>query len=155
MHRIPLLLILCLAFFAACRTQSAPAGPGRSEIAQWSGQQGGGETPKTRVLRTAEQWDGFWQQVEGDRPRPLDVSREMAVVIELGLKHTGGYSAEILAVRVQNDQLVVEYRERSPEPGEMVTQALTSPWVIAVVPRTDQPVIFLPANARQPSRQDK
>ena len=155
MNRIRLLLFPGMALFVACHSQTAPSKSARAELEQWSGQQGGGDVPKTRLLRTAEEWNAFWRQVEGDRPRPLDASRELAVVMELGRKRTGGYSVEFVGTRVEEGQLVIQFRETAPEPGMMVTQALSSPWAIALVPRTDLPVVFENIGTRQPSRREK
>lgn len=141
MNRISFTLLFGSALFAAGHSQSAPATPARSEIVQWSGQHGGSDTASTRVLRNADEWNAFWKQVERDRPRPLDVANEMAVAIFLGEKRTGGFGALLLGTRVEDGKLVIDYRETTPEPGMMVTQALTHPWVVAVMPRSDLPVV--------------
>lgn len=107
---------------------------------QWSGQHGGGDAPGMRVLRTAGEWTAFWQQARREPPRALDAAREMAVAIGLGQKPTGGYEVEILGAREQDGALVVEYRESAPAPDMMVTQALTTPWSIALVARSTLPV---------------
>lgn len=47
-------------------------------------------------------------------------------------------------VKVQNTRrgaVRIDYRATTPEPGIMVTQALTHPWVVAVMPRSDLPVV--------------
>jgi hypothetical protein len=109
-------------------------------IAQWSGQHGGSSTPGVRELRTTEQWQTFWQQAGREPPQGLDVGREMAVAIFLGERNTGGYGAEIVGVRVHEGRLVIDYRESSPPPDAMVTQALTSPWAVAMLSRSELPV---------------
>jgi hypothetical protein len=121
-----------------CRSPSALAAS-PALIAQWSGQRGV-QTAGTRVLRTAGDWESFWKQVGQDQPRALDVANEMAVLISLGERRTGGFAVEVLRAGPQDQKLVVEYRETKPAPDMMVIQALTYPWVIAVLPRTDLPV---------------
>jgi hypothetical protein len=118
-------------------------------IAQWSGQHGGPSTPGLRELRTTDQWLAFWQQVGREPPRVLDTSAEMAVVIFLGEKNTGGYGAEITGVRVHEGRLVLDYRESSPAPDAMVTQALTSPWAVAIISRSE---LLVTANNLNPRR---
>lgn len=155
----PLLVFLIMPLLPACRSQ--PTAPDSkspdvpSPIAQWSGQHSGRETAATEVLRSAEEWTAFWPKVGDDRPRALDVSREMAVAIYLGQKRTGGFSAEVLRTQVQEGKLIVEYRETAPEPGMMVTQELTEPWVVAIVPRSDLPVVFRNTGSRRPEARDK
>ncbi len=109
-------------------------------IAQWSGQHGGSSVPGVRELRTTDRWQAFWQQVGREPPRALDVGREMAVAIFVGEKNTGGYGAEIVGARVHEGRLVIDYREISPAPGAMVTQALTSPWAAVILSRSELPV---------------
>ena len=155
MIRTPLLLLGTLVLFVGCTSQPAPAPSAVVEIEQWSGQLGGSETPKTHVLRTAEEWNAFWQRVDRKPPRPLQAAEEMAVVVELGMKRTGGYTASILRTGIQDGKLVVDYREAGPEPGLMVIQAFTSPWVAAVLPRSDLPVVFQNMGARSPARREK
>lgn len=64
----------------------------------------------------------------------------MAIVVFLGERRTGGYAVEITGVEKQPVGLIVSTRETSPPPGAMVTQALTQPWALALVPASDQPV---------------
>ncbi len=64
----------------------------------------------------------------------------MAAVIFLGEKNTGGYGAEIIGARVREGRLVIDYREISPAPDAMVTQALTSPWAVVILPRSELPM---------------
>lgn len=130
------LLPLTLGCGAAVETETkAPA-----LKAQWSGQHGGSSTPGVRELRTTDQWQAFWQQVGREPPRVLDPEREMAVAIFVGEKNTGGYGAEIVGARVHEGRLVIDYREISPAPDAMVTQALTAPWAVVILPRSELPV---------------
>lgn len=136
-------LVLTLFFSAACHSQSANPRPSdRLEIIQqWSGQYGGGATPGVRAVRTAEEWNAFWKQAERPPPLQPDFARHMGVVISLGEKRTGGFAAEILGARNEAGKLIIDYRESSPPAGAMVTQALTSPWVAAVLPRWNLAVV--------------
>jgi hypothetical protein len=162
MSRIVFLILCGIALLAGCRSQSAPVAgdptnqPEMStEITQWSGQHGGRETPATQLVRTTPEWDAFWQNVREDRPRNLEVSREMAVAIHLGQKRTGGFTAEIVRLRSQEGKRVIEYRELAPEPGMMVTQELTTPWAIGIIPRSDEPVVFQKIAPTGPALRDK
>lgn len=155
MRPLPVALLLGSALFSACQSHSAPAPapePAHREIAQWSGPYGGGDAPATRVLRTADEWNAFWRQVGRDVPRPFDATREMAVAVHSGQKRSGGYTVAIANVGPQDGRLVVEYRETSPAPDMMVTQALTAPWAIAVVTRSELPVVFRQVGGTPPAR---
>lgn len=135
-------------------SSSSSASPASSASSQWHGDYGGSEQFAVRVLRTASEWEAFWRQVRRGQPRSLDVAREMAVAVSLGERRTGGYRVEIVGVQPQERKLVVTYREITPAPDMMVTQALTTPWAVAVVPRSDLPVEPRPlADAGRQSRE--
>lgn len=121
---------------------AAAAAPDQKEIPQWRGQYGGSQEFTTRVLRGNEAWASFWRQVNQDMPRPLDPATEMAVAVFIGQRSTGGYVVQVLSAGVDKDNFVVVYEERAPGPDQFVTQALTTPWVVAVVPLSDRPVVF-------------
>jgi len=148
------LSLLCLAatLTAACQSQSALSRPSpRLEIVQqWSGQHGGSTTAATRVLRTADEWKAFWQEAGREQATTPDFTRHMVVVISLGEKRTGGFSAEAIGVHEENGNVIVQYRESSPQPGMMVTQALTSPWVAVLIPRSTAHVIAQKIGAVKP-----
>ncbi len=135
------LVLASVPLVMSCAAPPPSGGASSAVLAQWSGQQGGSQTAGDRLLRTAEEWRGVWQQVGREPPRTLDVARELGVVVFLGQRATGGYSVEIVDVRVQGDNQVVTFRETSPHAGGMTTQALTSPWAIAVVTRSDRPTV--------------
>jgi hypothetical protein len=106
-------------------------------------------------LRTPAEWTEFWRTVRREPPRALDPAREMAVVIHLGGKRTGGFTAEVVRTRVEDGTFVVQFRTTAPEPGMMVTQELTNPWATAIVPRSTLPVVFQDPAARPPARREK
>lgn len=137
---LPLVVLL-----AACQAQSVPernpvANAPAVPSAQWSGQYGGREEFAVIALRNPAEWDRFWTQVSRAKPQSLDVPRQMAVAVFLGQRRTGGYSVEIAGVRNDGTKLLVEFRETTPPPDMMVTQALTTPWAVAIVPRSDLPL---------------
>lgn len=138
-HGIILAGIMGAAMFGA-GCQSEPLPP-PAQIEQWSGALGGESTAAVESLRTAAQWDAFWQKVGWYKPRALEPAREMGVAIHLGERRTGGYAAKVIAAAPAGGRVNIEYREVTPEPGRLYTRAPTTPWVVAVVPLSNQPVI--------------
>jgi hypothetical protein len=67
----------------------------------------------------------------------FDFSAYMLVAISMGQKPTGGYWVEINDVIRRDDVLSVRYREHIPGQNEYVTQALTAPFHIKVLPRSE------------------
>lgn len=145
---IGLLLAAALALPAAADTaaQPAPAGAGRQAqaIPQWAGYWGAGNGFRGEVARDAGQWEALWRQLHMNPPAPFDPASSMAVLVSVGLRNTGGYSVRVVGTREGAGKLVVVYRESRPRPGAPVLQALTHPWVIAVLPRSSLEVAFEP-----------
>lgn len=136
-------LSLLFSLLTACQAQPDPAAPRKTAPTappHWTGYYGGRQSFSLLALRTADEWDAFWRQVQRPKPQSLDTAREMGVAVFLGQRNTGGYGVEILQVKAEGGKLVVEYRETTPSPDMMVTQALTTPWTVVVVPRSDLPL---------------
>jgi hypothetical protein len=55
----------------------------------------------------------------------------------MGMRLTGGYAVEILGAEEHDGILTIRYRERSPRPNEFVTQAVTAPFHVRLLPRSD------------------
>jgi hypothetical protein len=105
------------------------------------GQQAVGVTePSYRLLRTPAELATAWNQMHGAAlqapPLPgADLARETILAVFLGQKPTGGYGAEVRGVTVEGGELFIDLVQTSPAPDAMVTQALTSPWLLVRVPR--------------------
>ncbi|TNE77350.1 MAG: protease complex subunit PrcB family protein [Gammaproteobacteria bacterium] len=59
--------------------------------------------------------------------RQIDFRQETLVLVAQGQKPTGGYAITLEESAILDEELVLTVSERSPEPGSMVTQALTTP----------------------------
>jgi hypothetical protein len=95
------------------------------------------------VVRSPTEWDALWKAHAGLKPIPaVDFSQELIAAVFLGTRPSGGFGVEILGTRREAAALVIEYRERAPAAGDIVTQALTSPFHIVKVPRFDGPIRF-------------
>lgn len=64
------------------------------------------------------------------------------ILVTYGEKPTGGYTVEITEIAKKGAELVVTVQFSEPGEGEMVTQALTYPYDLAVVKETDLAVEF-------------
>ncbi|MBC8390662.1 MAG: protease complex subunit PrcB family protein [Actinobacteria bacterium] len=72
----------------------------------------------------------------------VDFSKEIVVGVFLGEKPTGGYNIEITEVLEQNDYIEVLIKIDEPDPDEMVTQAITSPYHIIKLKISDMEFLF-------------
>jgi hypothetical protein len=111
---------------------------------------GGSADLETTVARNQQRWASLWHRINGEPPRALEVAAEMGVMVQLGERPTGGYQVRLLRSYAENGSCVIEFTEVAPAPDRYVTQALTQPWVIAVVPASELPVVFRKAVPGRP-----
>ena len=70
-------------------------------------------------------------------PVMVDFDRCVVVAIFAGERSSGGYRLEITGARYENKELNLRYRLHVPKPGSMVTQALTSPYAVILLEKTE------------------
>lgn len=143
------------AFFATLLGVVACAGGEGGGMPQWSAVSGGPAKADRLVIRSADAWQAWWRDRGREGPHVLDPAREMAVVVALGERRTGGYRVSILSVVEQRGRLAVRYKVTTPPPGAVVMQMITHPWAAAIVPRSELPVVFqqlTPAEAANADR---
>lgn len=83
------------------------------------------------------------RRVPKPAPPPVDFRRESVAAFFWGTKPTGGYGVDVAAVTLKDDVLVVQLRLQKPKPGSLVTQAITSPYVLLRVQGKPTKVRFL------------
>jgi hypothetical protein len=94
------------------------------------------EEPKQIAARTPAEWSALWRQHAGDTALPkVDLASRTVVAVFLGTRSSAGYAVEITGTRQDNGALIVEWRERRPEPGTVSAQVITSPAHIAAIPK--------------------
>jgi len=96
------------------------------------------EEPQRTVLRSAAEWNTYWELFHGNiaplpPPPTMDFSGHVVVVAAAGFKPSGGYSIEIEGAFEDNGVLWVAVMETVPGPTCMATQSLTSPAAAAHV----------------------
>ena len=94
------------------------------------------DEPRQAVARTAAEWASLWRQHAGGQALPsVDFGSRTVVAVFLGSRPSAGYAAEITGGREANGVLIVEWQERRPQRGEVSAQVLTSPGIVATVPK--------------------
>ena len=117
------------------------------EDTEWRGSRGGKVAFSVVVARTASVWWDLWDGIGRPPPQELDANREIAVAIFLGQRRTGGFGVTIESVELRDGFMVVRFQETRPGADSMVSQALTSPYLVRLIPKTDFPVAFESADA--------
>ena len=101
------------------------------------------DEPKQAVARSAAEWAALWRQHAGDKPLPpVDFASRTVVAVFLGTRSSGGFAADITGVREANGVMVIEWQERRPGGGDVSAQVLTSPAVIASIPKFAGEITF-------------
>ena len=107
------------------------------------------------VFRTHEEMQKAWTADGGkaeEMPK-VDWDKEMVLAAFMGEKKTGGYRIEISKVAVDAPtnlaKMAVLVRKTAPGKGDMVTEALTYPTHLAVVPKMEAQVWFLDADSKE------
>jgi uncharacterized protein (DUF885 family) len=91
-----------------------------------------------QLIMNQDAWSSAWELIgRGSTASMPEVNfNTRAVVIAYqGLKNTGGYGISIAEIRRDGMTLIVRVNEQRPKPGDMVTEALTSPFVAVSIPR--------------------
>ena len=94
------------------------------------------ESPRLAVAQTAADWTKLWREHTGEStPPPVDLNARTVVAVFLGTRSSAGYAVEITGTRQVNGALVVRYEERRPGRDEISAQVITSPAVVASIPK--------------------
>ena len=116
--------------------------PSFTEVAK--GNSSGQQDAKQVTARTAAEWSALWKSHAPTVMMPaVDFTKHMVVGIFLGTKPSDGHQVEIVGVRMQEKDLIVEYVQRQPGRGTMAAQILTEPYHLVAVPKHAGTVRFM------------
>ena len=108
------------------------------------GDASGIETMRQVTIRTAAEWQKLWNEHSPDSKMPaVDFGSKMVVGIFLGSKPSAGYGVEIVNVRAEGSDLIVEYGQTQPPRGMLSAQILTEPFHLVAVNKHSGPVKFV------------
>lgn len=136
-HRTLVLAILLCLSLAPIEAQ-APV----DSVAK--GSMSGQQLAKQVIIRTAAEWSALWKDHAPTEKVPVvDFTKRMVVGIFLGTKPSGGHEVEIVGVRTQDKDLIVEYVRKQPGRGTMAAQMLTEPYHLVSVAKHPGTVRFV------------
>jgi PrcB C-terminal len=94
------------------------------------------EEPKQAAAQTEAEWAALWKLHAGSKAIPkVDLKARTVVAVFLGTRSSAGYSVEIARVNPKNGAMIVEWQERRPAAGTVSAQVITSPAIIATIPK--------------------
>lgn len=137
-----------LAIFGLAILIAAASGQGRSEVPFQvidRGNHSGESESGLKVIRTERGFEEFLRERRDNRGQRLmkmvDWQSEQIVVVFAGQQRSGGFGVEVKEIFHSDIQrLVLEARITKPGPGQIVTMALTTPYVIVKMPRQVAPI---------------
>ena len=102
------------------------------------------EELRTAVAWKSGEWQSLWRSHAGlSKPAPaVDLTKRTVVAVFLGSRPTAGYGIEIVGTKQEGKTLIVEWREIRPKERMLLAQVLTSPALIASIPKFDGEVGF-------------
>ena len=108
--------------------------------------------PESFVVRTADQWCGFWASAHSTHTEPptcdlgvVDFEQEAVLAVTMGMRPNGCYSISIDRVETGQEpgSITVFVREQVPGAGCFCTHSITSPAEAVVVDNPIGPVDFI------------
>lgn len=73
---------------------------------------------------------------------PIDFTKDALLALFAGVKPTSGYSIKIASIVQNKCDILVNYYEKAPQPGEVVTGGTSYPSDFILIPRTSKAVFF-------------
>ncbi len=73
--------------------------------------------------------------------KPTDLQNSNFVILNMGEKSSGGYSIGVESVVETPTQIIIKVKETAPEPGGMVTQAMSNPFCVVKI-NSKKDIIF-------------
>jgi hypothetical protein len=124
-----------------------------------SGSQSNIEEASRKVIQSQEQWRKWWEKhntvekfIDGKTvPKPppkVDFEKESVLVATLGRRSTGGSAVRFTEICRKDGVLTATFQISSPGPEDMVTMALTSPFVVIAIPKHEGSVKFIDKTAK-------
>ncbi|RWX01457.1 protease complex subunit PrcB family protein [Flavobacterium cerinum] len=100
---------------------------------------GGRDKESTVIIKTQAELDKLYKELGWSSVPKIDFIQNNVVALFMGEKSTGGYSIGVRKVSVVDGTVVVNVLKTSPE--GMATMAITAPYCIVAVPKSDKTVI--------------
>ena len=134
-------VILSCMFLMTAASAQAPQ-PSFTSVAK--GTTSDQQIAKQVIVRTPAEWKALWKDHSPTGKMPnVDFAKDMVVGIFLGTKPSSGHEVDIVGVRSQDKDLIVEYVQKQPGRGTMAAQILTEPYHLVAVPNHAGAVRFV------------
>jgi hypothetical protein len=143
-------------------TESAPAGQEQAEgqdegdnreqrAPTWreiaNGDQSAVRVPVAQTVADLDTWIDAWSAIHANKSQPpqrptVTLDQETVVLILLGQRPTGGYGVAVTSIDTGTEPVEITVEVTSPAADAMVTQALTSPYLIIGIPGPGRSIVL-------------
>ncbi|HKZ94207.1 MAG TPA: protease complex subunit PrcB family protein [Candidatus Bathyarchaeia archaeon] len=111
------------------------------------GSHSGQINPAYFVIQDTETWIEVWNQhaqfmLDPPPPPSIDFSKHTVIAAFMGEVNTGGYAVNVYDLIDTGSSIVAKIEKTRPGPTCIVTQALTQPYHIVQIAKTDKPIFF-------------
>lgn len=102
--------------------------------------------PTIFIANTQEKMDSYFTKhansCSNSGAPSIDFTKYVFVGIFSGEKPTGGYGIKITSIVENKCNIVINFYEHGPQPGEAITQVITNPSDYVLIPITTKPIYF-------------
>jgi hypothetical protein len=114
----------------------------------WSARTSDARRPARTVVRSAAEWARAAAPLAGVPQPSVDYATHMLVVAALGERPSAGYAVQVTGFERRGDGAAITVTTTSPGADCMTAQMITTPAVVARVPRVSGAVTFVERSAR-------
>jgi len=100
---------------------------------------GGREKESTMVITSNEELKSLYKELGWSDVPQVDFGKNSVVALFMGQKNKGGYSIGVKSISINNDTATIKVMET--EPTGMSTMAITNPYCIVLIPKTNEVVV--------------
>ncbi|MCG9479098.1 MAG: protease complex subunit PrcB family protein [Actinomycetia bacterium] len=136
-----LIFILLLALLSGCGVESAEEEIDFETLAR--GYNSSAEDKNYYVVADQQNFAQISEKIDQQQIDTVNFGQEMVIAVFQGRQSTGGYEIEVEKVVRTTENLKVYINETVPDPSDMVTQALTSPYHLIKLPKVDLQAEFI------------
>ncbi|MES2484430.1 MAG: protease complex subunit PrcB family protein [Bacteroidota bacterium] len=97
---------------------------------------GGREKKSSVVISSQADLASLYKELGWSNVPMVDFNKNNVVALFMGQKNTGGYSINVRKISVDGDTTTVYVK--TTEPDGMATMALTAPYTITIIPKTNE-----------------
>lgn len=102
----------------------------------------GGRKERSNVIITSQDdLQALYTELKLGTAPKVNFDSNNVVALFLGQKPSGGFTIGVKSVTVEGNVATVKVNITKPEPGQMTTTVITTPYSITVIPKTEQVVI--------------